>query len=52
MGLGIPPLRIKIMFESNPVKSIMLVWRLAVVTATVDGDRQVVLYIMLKAARV
>ena len=31
MGLGIPPLRIKIMLESNPLKSIMLVRRLAVV---------------------
>ena len=25
MGLGIPPLRIEIMLESNPLKSIMLV---------------------------
>ena len=30
MGLGIPPLKIKIMLESNPLKSIMLVRRLAV----------------------
>ena len=30
MDLGIPPLRIKIMLESNPLKSIMLVGRLAV----------------------
>ena len=30
MGLGIPPLRIKIMIESNPLKSIILVRRLAV----------------------
>ena len=30
MGLGIPPLRIEIMFESNPLKSIMLVWRFAI----------------------
>ena len=30
MGLGIPPLEIKTMFESNPLKSIMLVRRLAV----------------------
>ena len=27
MGLGIPPLTIKIMLESNPLKSIMLVGR-------------------------
>ena len=30
MGLGMPPLKIKIMLESNPLKSIMLVRRLAV----------------------
>ena len=30
MGLGIPPLRIKTMFESNPPKSTMLVGGLAV----------------------
>ena len=30
MGLGIPPLRIKIMLESNPLKSTMLVGRLGV----------------------
>ena len=30
MDVGIPPLGIKIMFESNPLKSIMLVQRLAV----------------------
>ena len=30
MGLGIPPLSIKIMLESNPLKSIMLVRRLEV----------------------
>ena len=30
MGLGIPPLRIEIKLESNPLKSIMLVRRLAV----------------------
>ena len=30
MGLGIPPLNIKIMLESNPLKSVMLVRRLAV----------------------
>ena len=28
MGLGIPPLRIKIMLESSPLKSTMLVGRL------------------------
>ena len=27
MGLGIPPLRIKVMLESNPLTSIMLVRR-------------------------
>ena len=32
MGLGIPPLRIKIMLESNPLKSTMLVGGLGVVT--------------------
>ena len=32
MGLGIPPLRIKLMLASNPLSSIMLVWRLAVYT--------------------
>ena len=30
MGLGIPPLEIKIVLESNPLKSTMLVGRLAV----------------------
>ena len=30
MGLGIPPLKIKIMLELNPLKSIMLVGRLTV----------------------
>ena len=30
MGLGIPPLEIKIMLQSNPPKSTMLVGRLAV----------------------
>ena len=30
MGLGIPPLEIKINIESNPLKSIILVGRLAV----------------------
>ena len=30
MGLGIPPLKIKIMLESNPLKSIVLVRRLTV----------------------
>ena len=30
MGLGIPPLQIKIMLESNPLKSTMLVGRLGV----------------------
>ena len=30
MCLGIPPLQIKIMLESNPLKSRILVWRLAV----------------------
>ena len=29
MGLGIPPLKIKIVLESNPLKSTMLVGRLA-----------------------
>ena len=33
MGLGIPPLKNKIMFESNPLKSIMLVGRLAACAA-------------------
>ena len=30
MGIGIPPIQIKIMLESNPVKSTMLVGGLAV----------------------
>ena len=30
MGLGIPPLKFGIVFESNPLKSIMLVRRSAV----------------------
>ena len=33
MDMRIPPLRIKIMLESNPLKSIMLVRRLAVTNA-------------------
>ena len=32
MGLGIPPLTLKIMLESSPVKSTMLVERLAVLS--------------------
>ena len=32
MGLGIPPLETKLMLESNPLKSTMLVGRLGVVT--------------------
>ena len=35
MGLGIPSLKIKIMFESNPLKSRSLVQRLAVLEAVV-----------------
>ena len=31
MGLGIPPLKIKIVLESNPLKPTMLVGRLGVV---------------------
>ena len=31
MGLGIPPLKIKILLQSNPLKSRILVRRLAVV---------------------
>ena len=34
MGLGIPPLRIKIMLESNPLKSTMLVGRLGLLSPT------------------
>ena len=30
MGLGIPPLKIKILLESNSLKSRILVWRLAI----------------------
>ena len=37
MGLGIPPLKIKIMLESKPLKSIMLVRRLAVLAAGVSA---------------
>ena len=33
MGLGIPPIQIKIMLESNPLKSTMLVGGLGVTTA-------------------
>ena len=29
MGVGIPPLKRKVLFESNPLKSIMLVGKLA-----------------------
>ena len=35
MGLGIPPLNIKIMLESNPQNSRILVWRLAVASPLV-----------------
>ena len=38
MGLGIPALQIKIMLESNPLKSIMLARRLAVEGST-SADR-------------
>ena len=36
MGLGIPPLRIKIMLESNPLKSRILVGRLTVYAKAYD----------------
>ena len=42
MGLGVPPLRIKIRLESKPPKSTMLVGRLAVLDEatpeSVNGD--------------
>ena len=38
MGLGISPLWIKIMLESNPLKSIMLVGRLGVMNAEQGKD--------------
>ena len=41
MDLGIPPLIIKIMLESNPLKSIMLVWRLAVKWHTATSIQKV-----------
>ena len=37
MGLGIPPLKIKIVLESNPLKSSMLVGILGVVIGEVTG---------------
>ena len=33
MGMKIPPLKIKILLDSNPLKSRILVWRLAVYRA-------------------
>ena len=40
--LGIPPLRIKIMFESNPLKSTMLVGRLGVQYQVISYDIMIV----------
>ena len=37
MGLGIPPIRIKIVLESNPLKPTMLVGGLAVCTGLEEG---------------
>ena len=37
MGLGIPPLETKIMLESNPLKSRILVGRLAVTERALGG---------------
>ena len=34
MGLGIPPLKINMMLESNPLKSTMLVGRLGVLSTS------------------
>ena len=39
MGLGIPPLKTKILLESNPLTSIILVRRLAVLGEEGLGDR-------------
>ena len=40
MGLGSPPLRIDIMLESNPLKSIMLVGRLGAITSYDASDKR------------
>ena len=45
MGLGIPPLRIKIMLESNPLKSTMLVGGLGV--CMFGGHRMRIICIMI-----
>ena len=41
MGLGIPPLEIKIMLESNPPKSTMLVGRLGILLWSTESKRPV-----------
>ena len=38
MDMRIPPLTIKIVLESNPLKSIMLVWRLAVINQPIAKE--------------
>ena len=45
MGLGIPPLRIKIMLESNPLKSTMLIGRLGVVSESMVKSQYEAQYI-------
>ena len=41
MDLGIPALTLKIMLESNPLKYRILVWRLAVVFASLSAHKSV-----------
>ena len=54
MGLGIPPLRIKIMLKSNPLKSTMLVGGLAVLQTSLSWmmDPRAGLYIMFASRNV
>ena len=56
MGLGIPPLNIKILLESNPLKYIILVLRLAVVCVVTtimnshcNSQRPVLMIVMITA---
>ena len=46
MGLGIPPIQIKIMLESNPLKSTMLVGGLAVLADASTDEAMFVLTIL------
>ena len=51
MGLGIPPLGIQILLESNPKKSIIVVRRLAIDLRREDLDIEIYIYIYIYMCR-